>query len=245
MINTELRIAKFSASNISRLLAGGSGKTSQSYILELALQAIGIKDDIDTSATRHGLNNQFNAYQKVVLPLYPEATWLDEFLPINEFCGASPDVLIGYSPMDIKCPYNVDAYIEQINSVPTKYYQQVQMQMLACKSDTGYLCFYLTRPELWGEEEWQEYPIELEKRYKIFELKTDEELQNNILKKVEESEPKKQWIVNLLLSAKELSFEEYFHLQWNGNKLRNIKDCSNIYKLTDIFRVGNNFYYEV
>lgn len=244
MITTEQRIARFTASQISRLLAGGSGKTTQTYLLELALASIGIKDEIDTSATRHGINNQINAFEKCILPKYTDAVWFDEYLPINEHCGASPDFLINSAPGDIKCPYNVDNYIDQINSVPTKYYQQSQMQMMACKADIGYLCFYLSRPEVWGEENWQEYPIELEKRFKIFEFKKDDELHETILKKVEENEPKKQQIIQLLTNANVMEFEKFFSLQWEGNKLRKLQDCSNILKLESVIRVGDNFYYE-
>lgn len=245
MVEETIKKAQFSASNISRLLAGGSGKTAQSYVLELALKSIGIKDDIDTAATRHGLNNQFNAYTNVVLPLFPDAVWFDQYLPINEFCGASPDVLINSAPMDIKVPYNVDNFLEQIINVPTKYVHQVQMQMMACKSEIGYLCFYLTRPEIWGDETWEEYPLPLEQRFKIFEFESDIELQERILKAVEESEPKKQQIIDLLLNAKQMSFEEFFNRQWVGNKMRQLKDCSNIYNLNQVIRVNNQFYYEV
>lgn len=245
MVEQTIKLAQFSASNISRLLAGGTGKTAQSYVLELALKSIGIKDDIDTAATRHGLNNQFNAYTNVVLPLFPDAIWFDQYLPINEFCGASPDVLINSTPMDIKVPYNVDNFLEQITNVPTKYVHQVQMQMMACKSEIGYLCFYLTRPEIWGDETWEEYPLPLEQRFKIFEFESDIELQERILKAVEESEPKKQQIIDLLLNAKVMSFEEFFNRQWIGNKIRQVKDCSNIYNLKEVIRVNNNFYYEV
>ena len=244
-METTEKTAKFSASNISRLLSGGNGKTAQSYILELALQSIGIKKDIDTSATRHGLNNQLNGFQSAIIPNYPDAIWFDEYLPINDLCGASPDFLVNGCPGDIKCPYTVDSFLEQINSVPSKYYDQVQMQMMACKADLGILAFYLTRPEDWGQEDWEEYPIEVEKRYKIFEFKQDEEMQENILKKVEESEPKKQQIINLLNNAKIMDFEQFFFIQWEGNKLRKIQDCNNIYKLEQIIRVNNTFYYEL
>ncbi len=188
---------KFSASRISELLAWGQGKTAQSYILDLALQSIGIKEEVNTPAMKHGIQNQLNAFESVVKPLYPESEWHDEFILINEHCGASPDILDNSLPIDVKCPYYIDTYLEQINTPPKKYFAQVQMQMMACKSDIGRLVFYLTKPEEWGNEnEVIEYPFPLELRYKVFEFKKDEELQESILKKVDESHPKKEQMIN-------------------------------------------------
>ena len=162
---------RFSASRISELLAGGTGKTAQSYILDLSLQSLGIKDELSTPAMKHGIQNQLAGFEAVVKPLYRNAEWHDEFILINPFCGASPDILNEGNPMDIKCPFFIDAFIEQINKPPTKYYQQVQMQMLACKADVGHLIFYLTKPEEWGQEtELVEYPFPLALRFKIFEF---------------------------------------------------------------------------
>src|SRR5688572_21348496 len=102
-METLLKPANFSASRISELLAGGTGKTAQNYILDLALQSLSIKDELSTKATEHGLNNQLYAFEKVVQPLYPGSVWHDEYIPINEYCGASPDSLDGNIPTDVKC----------------------------------------------------------------------------------------------------------------------------------------------
>lgn len=235
---------KFSASRISELLAGGTGKTAQSYILDLALQSIGIKDEMSTPAMKHGIQNQLAGFQTVVKPLFPNAEWHDEFILINEFCGASPDILDSGNPMDIKCPFFIDAFIEQINKPPTKYYQQVQMQMLACKADVGHLIFYLTKPEEWGQEtEVIEYPFPLELRFKIFEFKKDEEVHDLILKKVEESEPKKQQMIQLLGNAELLDTEQFFYEQMSGYAYRKLSDCNNVLNLDKVIRVNDKFYY--
>ncbi len=235
---------RFSASRISELLAGGAGKTAQTYILDLALQSIGINDDFTTPAMKHGIANQINAFEKVVKPLFPSADWHDDFILINEYCGASPDILIDSSPMDVKCPYYIDTYLEQINKPPTKYFAQVQMQMMACKSDIGRLCFYLTKPEEWGsDQEIVEFPFPLELRFKIFEFGKDEELQENILKKVEESEPKKQQAIKLLQEAVIMEEEEFFYTQMNNFAIRKLQDCSNIFNLDQAIRVNDKFYY--
>jgi hypothetical protein len=236
---------RFSASRISELLAGGQGKTAQSYILDLSLQSIGIKDELSTPAMKHGIQNQLNAFEQVVKPLFPEAEWHDEFILINEFCGASPDILENSNPIDVKCPYFIDSFLEQINSVPKKYFAQVQMQMMACKSDIGRLVFYLTKPEEWGQEtEVIEYPFPLEMRYKIFEFKKDEELQESILKKVDESEPKKVQMIKLLEEAEIMPEEQFFYEQMAGFAYRKLQDCNNILNLDKALRIGDKFYYK-
>lgn len=245
METTQLIQTKFSASRISELLAGGQGKTAQSYILDLALQSIGIKDDLSTPAMKHGIQNQLNAFNSVVKPLFPEAEWHDEFIMITEHCGASPDILVDSSPIDVKCPYYIDTYLEQINTPPKKYFAQVQMQMMACKADIGRLIFYLTKPEEWGnEKEVIEYPFPLELRYKVFEFAKDEELQESILKKVEESQPKKEQMINLLTDAELMDVDQFFYEQMGGYSYRKLKDCNNILNLEKVVRIGNEFYYK-
>jgi hypothetical protein len=240
----EIKKTYFSASRISELLAGGAGKTAQSYILDLSLQAIGLKDDFDTPAMRHGRVNQIKGFEDVVVPLFPNSEWHDDFIVINEHCGSSPDILNEGNPMDIKLPFYIDSFIEQINKPPTKYYQQVQMQMLACKADVGHLIFYLTKPEVWGDEtELVEYPFPLALRFKIFEFKKDEEVHDLILSKVEESEPKKQSMIKLLQDAEIMEAEQFFYEQMSGYAYRKLSDCNNILNLDKVIRVNDKFYY--
>jgi hypothetical protein len=235
---------RFSASRISELLAGGTGKTANNYILDLAMQSIGLKDELSTPAMKHGIQNQLAGFEAVVKPLFPNAEWHDEFILINDYCGASPDILDSGNPMDIKCPFYIDSFIEQINKPPTKYYQQVQMQMLACKADVGHLIFYLTKPEEWGQEtELVEYPFPLALRFKIFEFKKDEEVHDLILSKVKESEPKKQAMIKLLTDAEIMDTEQFFYEQMSGYAYRKLSDCNNILNLDKVIRVNDKFYY--
>ncbi|CAB5218479.1 hypothetical protein UFOVP212_38 [uncultured Caudovirales phage] len=236
---------RFSASRISELLAGGTGKTAQSYILDLAMQSIGLREEFTTPAMTHGIQNQMNGFEKVVKPLFPNAEWHDEFILINEYCGASPDIINDSSPMDIKCPYYIDTFIEQINKPPSKYFAQVQMQMMACKSDIGRLVFYLTKSEEWGQEtEVVEYPFPLELRFKIFEFTKDEEIQEKILEKVEESQPKKIQMIELLNGATLISEEQFFYEQMNGFVYRKLQESNNILNLASVIRVNDKFYYK-
>jgi hypothetical protein len=240
------RTGKFSASRISELLAQGTGKTAQSYVLELALQMLGIKKDITTGDMLHGINNQMPAFQQVIKPLYNDAIWFDEYIVIDERCGASPDfMLVDNFVGDIKCPGYIDTYLQQIESMPKKYFLQVQMQMLAAKVDIGLLCFFLTKKEEWGDDIWEEYPMPLEDRYKIFEFKTDAESIDMIMGAVDKYEPEKQNLVQKLLGAVVVDEVEFFYNQINGAKYRQLKEASNIFNASnDLIRVKDKFYYK-
>lgn len=233
----------FSASRVAELLVEGSGKTAQSYILDLALNTIGCGKDIQTKEMLHGITNQLNAYQFVISPLYPNSEWWDESIPINDNLSASPDFKVDGAPGDIKCPYYIDTFLAQVANPPKKYKVQVQCQMMACKADSGLLCFYLTKPEVWGDDVWTEYPFPLEKRYRIFEIAKDERLQDEILTKVAEAQPKKDKLVDMLRSAPTMELEKFFDMQFDGAYYRPLKEASNVFGVTTIVRVENNFYY--
>ena len=246
MDNAEERKGCFSASNISRLLAGGLGKTRSTYILEVALDAIDCRGkNLDTGATKHGINNQMNAFDFVLKPLYKGIQWVDTYIPINKYCGSSPDcVWMGNYPIDIKCPYEIDTFLEQIEKLKPSYFAQLQMQMLSVKGDHAALCTYLTKKEEWGSDEWEEYPMPLEDRFSITEVKRDEEVCDKILAAVEKAVPERDMYIESLLNAKVMDEIEYFYYQMKHNKCRSIKECSNIVK-SEIIRVNNNFYYKL
>lgn len=246
MIETtsEIKIKSFSASRISELCAGGTGKTAQTYCLELAMESLGIKEDLNTPATRHGLNNQMTAFYKLVKVKFPDAILYDEFIPINDKCGASPDSIAGNIPNEIKCPFYIDTFLEQINSTPKKYLMQNQMQQMATGADVGYLWFYLTKPEEWGVEEWYEYPFPLELRQHCVEVKKDEEIRETILAKVDHFHPVKLSILKLLQEAEIMDNEQFFYEQMSGFAYRKLKDCNNILNLDNVVRVNDQFYYK-
>lgn len=244
----ENRKGRFTASNISRLLAGGTGKTAQSYCLELAMDMIGLKKSISTIDMQHGIVNQHIGFEQVIEPLYEGVKWYDEYIAIDERCGASPDFILEDNFVgDIKCPGYIDTFLEQIEKAPTKYYQQVQMQMMAAKVDTGLLCIFLTKKEEWGSDEvWHEYPMPLIDRYKIHEFKTDAEVQDSIMTAVDKYEPIKQNIYQALVDAPAMDEVEFFYSQINGSKYRNVKDASNIISACEsrLIQVNSNFYYK-
>jgi len=246
MDNAEERVGCFSASNISRLMAGGGGATRKSYILEVATEVvIGQRPQLDTAAMKHGIANQMNAYEFVLKPLFKGVQWVDKYTPINSNCGASPDcVWMGNFPIDIKCPFEIDTYLEQIEKVKPSYFAQIQMQILAVKGTDGALCTYLTKKEEWGSDNWLEYPLPLEDRFRVEPIKKDEETCDRILLAVEKAAPERDLYIELLNNATVMDEIEYFYYQMKHNKCRDIKSCSNLEK-ANIIRVNNKFYYKL
>ena len=246
MDNAEERVGCFSASNISRLMAGGGGATRKSYILEVATEVvIGERHQLDTAAMKHGVANQMNAYEFVLKPLYKGVQWVDKYIAINENCGASPDcVWLGNYPIDIKCPFEIDTYLEQIEKVKPSYFAQIQMQIMAVKGEEGALCTYLTKKEEWGSDTWSEYPFALEDRFRVEPIKKDEETCDRILTAVEKAAPERDLYIECLNNATVMDEIEYFYYQMKHNKCRDIKSCSNIEK-ANIIRVNNKFYYKI
>lgn len=235
----------FSASNISRLLSGGAGRTRHSYILEVATEAVtGERKIFETSATKHGIANQMNAFEFVLKPIFKGIQWFDTFIPINSNCGASPDAILGNTSFDIKCPYEIDTFLEQINKIKPSYFSQKQMQIIATKGVEGYLCIYLTKKEEWGSDTWEEYPLPLEDRYYIYCIKKDEEHCDLILSEVERAAPIRDIYIEKLLNTDVMDEIEYFYHQMKHNKFRPISQCSNI-ESAKLIRVKNKFYYEV
>lgn len=232
----------FSASRISEIL-GKDGKTAQSYCLDLAKESLGLKENIETSAMRHGTVNQHNAFEYVIKKIYPDAVWHDGWMPINEKCGSSPDVLVNGKPIDIKCPYSSDSYNDQIHNLPKKYHDQVQMQMMSTVSDEGAILFYLTRPEYFGQEDWEEYKIPQDLRYKIVEIKKDQKTHDLILDNVEKYWVVKETITNLLLEAIDIDIESFMKIQYNELLFAPLKECSKIINLDCVYRCEDKFYY--
>jgi hypothetical protein len=246
MDNAEERVGCFSASNISRLMAGGGGATRKSYILEVATEVVvGKRPQLDTAAMKHGIANQMNAYEFVLKPLYKGVQWVDKYIPINKNCGASPDcVWLGNYPIDIKCPFEIDTYLEQIEKVKPSYFAQIQMQILAVKGEEGALCTYLTKKEEWGSDTWLEYPFALEDRFRVELIKKDEETCDRILTAVEKAAPERDLYIECLNNATVMDETEYFYYQMKHNKCRDIKSCSNLEK-ANIIRVNDKFYYKI
>jgi len=237
----------FTASRMSELLAGGTGKTKWNYIFDLALKTIGADKDISTPAMKHGINNEFYALQiaKEKLNAYPNTNESGEqvYYPINEFCGATPDALGDGFVLDAKCQFYIHTYIEQRDKLPAKYHIQVQTQMMALKVEKGYLLNYLTKPEIWGDDDWNEYPFPVEDRYCFHEILPEIEIQDKILSETEKNFPYIGIGVEMLRDAVLLDDDEFFYSQFVGKeRYLKLKDINWIENIRRVYRHKNDFY---
>lgn len=233
-------MARISASGIGEILTGG--KTADSYIFRKSLEGMGIKDEITTWPMRHGIINQHEAFK---LLLQDKAKWHDEYTPIDERCGASADAIGEDMVWDVKCPYYIDTYLEQVEKLPKKYYYQVQMQMIAEKKDKGAVLLYLTSPDIDQDGNTIEYPYPLEDRHFIHQFGRDEEIQCRIMEGVDKYHPVLVDWTNRLSELPLMDRDEFFYTQLRGDvKFRKLKTASNINTaMNRAIRVGDEFYY--
>lgn len=240
----EDRIGKFTASRISDLLVSGDGKTRQNYIHDIASEVFGIKAEITTKAMEHGKANQLDGfeYARQIDDRLKSAKWFDEFIAINDKCGASPDVLGAGFTADVKCQYSIYNYIEQCENTNKKYYLQVQMQMMAYKVDIGYLINYLTRPYEYGIE-LPEYPFPLKERIFVKEIKIDEEAVDNILKAVDTHYQSIDICLQKMRNAEVLDEIDFF-ISMKTDKIKYLKhkDINWIKDDRRLYLVNNTFY---
>jgi hypothetical protein len=234
----------FSASRISELLATGSGKTKQSYIYDICLDILGLKINFENEAMRHGVATEQNAFDDVVSVLFENAVYQsDIYLPINENCGASPDVLIDKNCLDIKCP-TIEKFHSYNWNIPKSYKDQIQMQLLATGGDIGYLLFFLQKPITYDNaDSWQDYDFDnFDDNYILKEFKKDEEKQEEILKAVEISTPIKYEMLELLKNAEEVDFKYLCNYARSGGQYAKLKESNNILK-ENIFLFDNQYFF--
>lgn len=238
----------FSASRITDLLAGGTGKTRMNYIFELAERSIGIDNSVTTAAMLHGINSEKDALDILFNHLgngYYNSDGMGSqvFFPINEYVGATPDAIGDDWVGDAKCQYFIHTFFEQNDKLATSYYNQVQCQMLALKVDKGYLINYLTKPETYGMEYWVEYPFPLEERFHVHEIEKDERVQSDILEYSEKYFPYIGLGSEILMSAKELDHDEFFYMQFvNRVRFQKLKDVNWIENTKQVYRFNDIFY---
>ena len=224
------KIKTFSASRISDLLAEGQGKTRMNYIFDLAAESIGIKKDITTKAMTHGIVNEVYAMSLLIANvggvMNVDEQWNQKSFKITDYLTATPDGYLENShTLEAKCQYNIKNFIEQNNKLPVKYYLQVQCQMMAMNVNKGYLINYLTKPEIFGQDNWQEYPIPLAQRYYIHEIERDEMQCDKILQYSEEYYIYILKCIDILNGAIKLSDIEFFSVQFYEKvKFTRLKD---------------------
>lgn len=217
------------------------------YIFDIASEIVGSKVSVSTKAMEHGIMNERTACNILIAQkggrYNEDGKGGQIYYPINEYLGATPDVIGDGFVGDSKCQYEIYNFIEQNETIPKKYYCQIQCQMIALNVDKGYLINYLTKPEEWGMDEWTEYPFELSERYHIHEISKDEEVQYNILSKAEKHYHEIWICVEMLLNATEFDEIEFFYQQLKAKKrYLLLKDTNWITNTRDVIKFNNKFY---
>lgn len=243
-----MRSITFSASRVGDLMAGGTGKTRLNYIFELAEASVDAKKNITTKQMLHGIVNERNALdilcsKRDLVPNTNE-NGAQIFYPINGYIGATPDA-IGFDAVgDAKCQYSIQTFIEQNDKLKTGYFYQLQTQMMALKVDKAYLINYLTKPEEFGQDDWEEYPFPIEERYFIHEVVKDEKVCDDILFTAEKNFPLIVQCSDLLMSATELHMVDFFNWQMKDKiRFAKLKDTNWLNFEKEVFRFNNEFYY--
>ena len=173
-----------------------------------------------------------------------KCVWWDKYIPIDTNSGASPDAIISdYFPFDIKHPYSIFEYIKQCKQLPKKYYDQSQHQMMSKKAPLGYMCMVLVKPELWAEQNYKDYPIPLNQRYHLHEIKQDEQRQYEITEAVAKAVPIRDALIDKLEAAKVIDEVEFFYEQIKHYCYKPIKEASKILEV-DFVRCNDEFYFK-
>ena len=130
------RVGKVTASRLSDVLAGGSGKTRENYIGELVAERMTGKpyEGFQNGAMERGIELESDARTMYDLQSDDEIVEVD-FVPhpTIEMAGASPDALAGADGLaEFKCPKTA-VHIRYLlgGTLEHKYYCQIQWQ-LAC-----------------------------------------------------------------------------------------------------------------
>ncbi len=211
-----MRKGKFTASEIWKLFVEPRKKTEEwsetakTYILEKAVeQATGYRKKISSKEMEHGIMTEPEAFENwIKVTGVPYAYTAKEFFEISPIAGASPDGVLYdgldiISVCDIKCPQPL-TFMELIAERPevdTKYFYQIQMQMLATNADNGFLVYYLAKEfvNTYTNEVEFTFDIPLEKRIYAIEIKRDQDVQGKILDKIYKAEQLKQQYITQIL----------------------------------------------
>lgn len=227
-------LGSIGASEIGALFTqtGLKAKTAQSLAYEKALEILtGEKRNITTAAMQHGIFNEEEAFNTIIAPNFPNAVYQSNIsLKIKEDVWATPDVIDGEHEvvMDIKCPYSIYTFFENIRKVPAYYLAQSQMQMLATGFSKGYLVYFLTSTVMDGYGNKLEFDVPVNDRHKFIEIEADEEFHKEILSRTDDFFKMRDIILKDLEAATEISDMEYFQLAMSDHKITRFKDKSNL-----------------
>lgn len=217
------RNGNFTASPFHKLFTGGT--TRSKYIFEKAEEKVkGHPKLFSNKHTGHGLMFEHEAITSFseVSGLLVE-NLLQEYFPINDYCGATPDAKVVdfngviLASCDVKCP--TESFFEQkmifineskpqFQNVPKEYFYQGQVQMMALSEHNKklghppvtehYLVRYLTKADIDGDGNQIEYDYPLNVRLFYQKIKADERIQKQILYLAEEAAKERDILVKIM-----------------------------------------------
>lgn len=244
------KLGGIGASDIGKLFTkdGIKSKTTQSLALKKAKELYynDFVDSFTTNAMQHGLASEHIAYESLILPNFPNAVLQPyESIWINERSWASPDVVdnVEGMVMDIKCPFSINTYFDNIRFLKKDYILQMQKQMMCTKYNKGYLVFYLTSCNVDEYGNIKEYSIDINKRHKFIKIDADKDTHKEILRLEDEFFVVRDIILDIIRSSVKLTEEEIFDLVENGKKITLYDKKSNLLTWKDkIYECNKEFY---
>lgn len=217
------RIGKFTASEIYKLFvepktkadkdAGNWSETAKTYIKAKAVEEkYGFRENIVNKAMEHGIITEAEGFDRFKLITGQDWSLVSkQFFEINTYSGASPDGVL-YDGLDIiavsdiKCPqpqtfFDLKIDYREGKEVESKYFYQLQMQMLATKCDSAFLCYYLAEQFVDTytnaiDHDFSDIP--LEDRMIILSVQKDQKVHDQILEKVEKANQLKLKYISIL-----------------------------------------------
>lgn len=234
MENDFNKLGGVGASECGKLFTGQGlkAKTAQTFAFEKACELLGYeRKDITTKPMLHGLYSELEAFENVVLPFYPNALLKsNESILIEDGMWATPDVVDDFEgiTIDIKCPYTIYSYFQNVNKISNNYICQNQMQMLATGHKKGAICVYLTNSNADEFGNKIEYEIDINERHTYLPMLADEVYQKEIISRISEFFKLRDKIGSDLQDAIEISDMELFNLCKTGEKVTRFQDKSNL-----------------
>jgi exodeoxyribonuclease (lambda-induced) len=193
----EQRRGKFTASEIVKLLGvKGLGETGKSYAFDKAIEQLfgEMEESFISYDMQRGIDLEplaFAKFKEIKELEFIEVSNCGFFEYENE-AGASPDGLVGEDAiLEIKCPRSTTFFkLVATNEIDSKYYAQMQLQMMATNRNKAHFFNYLVHE---GMEYWHEIIIERDEVLcaKIEErIKEALEIKNEYINKLNTN---KQW----------------------------------------------------
>ncbi len=175
------RRGRITASQIHKLFtATGSianNDTARNYIRSLAMEDFfGLHESADAWQLAHG-----HYAEPLAVQAYEQLTGRNvdqlQFITIGEYLGATPDGVDSEDVLlDFKAPVSLQNWaLQAMKPISSDYWHQLQMGMVATKTEKARLCFYLTETERMTDYD-KYYPVPEDNRLIILELEKDEGL---------------------------------------------------------------------